>query len=71
MSDYLRSSLRSGARINSASRDDVLKNRLSPVHQKWDRIKAETQILALLTPEEARRWQEMQGEPFTFRTDRT
>lgn len=27
------------------------------------------QVLAVLTPEEARRWREIQGEPFTFRRD--
>jgi hypothetical protein len=49
-----------------------MKNRLSPVRQKTDKIRkeAETNLLALLSDEERTRWQDAQGEPFSFRTDR-
>ena len=48
-----------------------MKNRLSPTRQKADKIRreAEAQILAQLSPEEKARWQQIQGEPFAFRTD--
>jgi len=58
------------ARMEQFRRD--MKNRLSPVRQKTDKIKkeAEAKILTLLSDDERVRWQEAQGEPFSFRTDR-
>jgi hypothetical protein len=52
--------------------EQQMKNRLSPVRQKTDKIRreAEANILAQLSPDETARWQATQGEPFTFRIDR-
>jgi hypothetical protein len=57
------------AQVEQFQRD--MKNRLSPTRQNADKIRreAEEQILAQLSPEERTRWQESQGEPFSFRTD--
>lgn len=57
-------------RVEQFQRD--MKNRLSPIRQKTDKIKkgAEANILALLSDEERTRWQDAQGEPFSFRKDR-
>ncbi len=58
------------ARLEQFRRD--MKNRLSPVRQKTDKIKkeGEANVLALLSDEEQTRWREAQGEPFSFRKDR-
>jgi hypothetical protein len=57
------------AQVEQFQRD--MKNRLSPTRQKADKIRreAEEQILAQLSEEEKTRWQQVQGEPFPFRTD--
>jgi hypothetical protein len=48
-------------------------SRLSPVRKKLDANKksAEKRALEALSPEEAEAWAKAQGEPFTFRADRT
>ncbi len=65
-----RSAAAVAGRVEQFQRD--MKNRLSPVRQKTDKIKkeAEANILALLSDEEQTRWREAQGEPFSFRKDR-
>jgi hypothetical protein len=52
--------------------EQQMKNRLSPIRQKTDKVRreAEASILAQLSPDETARWQATQGEPFTFRIDR-
>jgi hypothetical protein len=64
--------MRESARQGQPSRPPDFTSPLSPLRQKLTKVRkaSEQQALDTLSPEEKAKWQEAQGDPFTFRTDR-